>query len=221
MSKNKKMTRQELEIRRQINSRGYKLKGGGHKYWIKGYPGGKSFKGLQEIEIWINKLIEKEEEEKRLYEERIAKLNANAIFPTYKEEYKKCFWESIREHGVEDTIEDLEKIFDENSELYKSPFVNFDFDIENILSNINDDNYRGYGCPHNDLGSMVYSDLIGLYYYEVKQLNPGISDDDSVDLPDNDPYVFYNDIIEQITVDELKEFIFKMKKEEIRSITRI
>ena len=35
----KRMTKQELEIRRQINSRGYKLKGGGHKYWIKGYPG--------------------------------------------------------------------------------------------------------------------------------------------------------------------------------------
>jgi hypothetical protein len=198
------MTQQGNEIRQKINRCGYKLKVNGNQYYIKGLPGGKSFKTLEEVEKWADEKIAEKKREEDEYRKKIEEISKTVIFPVYSEKCKEIFFESIREHGISDSLERLEKIFDENSELYEEFFT---FDLFGILSFINERN--DYSC---NLGHETESDTAEFYYNEIKRLNPNIEEDDICELVGYDTLKFWSSILEHITIEELKKFVFDLKK---------
>lgn len=198
------MTEQEISVRKQINEMGYRLKYTNGKYFIKGYPNGQSFKTLDEIQEWICQEKREIQDREKYYQKMVDAINENTIFPTYTEELKNVFFKSINEHGIDNNSKMiLNKIFDKNSELYDDVLT---YGIENILSNINyNKNYSG-----QDLGSMVFSDMEGFYFSEIKRLNPNIDEEIIHDLPDYDFVSFYYEILEHIQIEELKEYIMAL-----------
>jgi hypothetical protein len=105
---------------------------------------------------------------------------------------------------ISDSLERLEKIFDENSELYEDFFT---FDLFGILSFINEHHDYPY-----DLGYETESDTAEFYYNEIKRLNPNIEEDDICELIGYDTLEFWRSILEHITIEELKKFVFDLKK---------
>ena len=123
------------------------------------------------------------------------------------EKYKQAFWNAIKEVGIHNSIEFLTDVFDKDSELYKYTY----YEIDTILSNIN---YDGH---FTSLGSETEGAVCGLYFSEIKKLNPSISDDDVINC-DFDSYDFYLNVLEHITEDELREFVFELKQKEERGL---
>lgn len=199
------MTEQEIRIRRQINQMGYKLKYNGNQYCIKRYSGGLVFKTLEQIENWISQVKEKEKKEREEYKQKVMESNDKVVFPIYTEDYKKAFFECIRENQSEitESQQELEKIFDKDNELYDFCFLGYD--IESILSNIGQNRF----CWDN-LGSAVSSDMESLYCKEIKRSYPDIDEDIIGELPDYDFVGFYGDVLDHVQIEELKECIMSL-----------
>lgn len=134
------MTGHEIEIRKQINRMGYKLKYANNRYFIKGYPSSLAFDTLQEVENWIKEKQAKEKQERIEYQKQLEKINETVIFPVYAESCKGILFRFIKEFGIKDDVDTLQNIFDKNSELYKDVFS---YDIETILQNMNYDRRHG------------------------------------------------------------------------------
>lgn len=146
-------------------------------------------------------------QEKECYQKMVGLIDEKIVFPTYTEECKKKFFHSIKENGINnDSRKKLDKIFDKDSDLYNNPYVEINYDVEQILSNINENEY--HSCQ--DLGSMVFSDIEGYYFSETKRLNPDVDPDIIHDLPSYDFTDFYYEVLEHISVDELKKYIMKL-----------
>lgn len=199
---------QENELRRKINSNGFKLKYDGKQYFVKGRIGKvhETFEKLELVEKWIDEKIADDKCKKEEYRDRIAEISKTAIFPEYSDKCKDIFFQSIREHRISDSLEQLEEIFDESSELYEEPFA---FDVESILSNINENQY--YHCSLED---DVECDINNFYYKEVMRLNPDIEEDDICELVGYESFEYWTNLLEHITVEELKKFVFDLKKNE-------
>lgn len=189
----------EQKIRTELNKMYYKLKQSGNRYYIKGYPNGLSFGSLQEIEDWIKEQKAKKKQDEEEYQKYVEKINDTVTFPTYSESCKEVFFGYIRECGIKDSRNSLRNIFDENSDLYDdmSPY-----DVENILENINYDKRNGSSLCYD-----VETEMDGYYFTEIKRLNPDIDEEVIVDLPDYDPFTFYMEVLEHITVEELKNVV--------------
>lgn len=198
----------ENQIRNMINRMGYKLKFGGNRYYIKGYPNGLSFKTLEEVSEWIQTKQNKEKEMREEQEKKMKLINDTISFPIYTDSCKQFALKTIGEQEINDSKDYLDKLFDKNSELYeadKQGGVINTYDIEEILSNIN---YKEHSnIDDYSLEAVVMHNMADFYLEEIKRLNPDIDEDIIFDLPDYDPMAFYYEVIKHITLDELRENI--------------
>lgn len=209
----------EQKLREKINHMGYKLKSdNGRCFHIKGYPESTSFKTLEEVEKWVNDRIAKEQAERNQYYEKMKLLDAKVKFPTYTEKCKEAFFDSIKKHGIKDSKDYLYKLFDENNEIYMPDSeygvcIN-SYDVEGILENINY-NECSNSFDHC-LRAVIDSDMEDFYYEEIIRLNPDIDTEIICDLPSYEPSQLYNDAIDHITVEELKDFIYGLIENEAK-----
>lgn len=193
---------------------GYKLKFAGNRYYIKGYPNGLSFKTLEEVSEWIQAKQNEEKEKREEYEKRMKLINDTISFPIYTASCKRLVLKTIGDYGINDSKDYLDKLFDENSELYESDehgiCVNT-YDVQGILSNIN---YKEHSNTDDYcLESVVMHNMDDFYFEEIKRLNPDVDEDIICDLPDYNPMAFYNEVIAHITVDELREMVYEAKED--------
>lgn len=123
------------------------------------------------------------------------------------EKAKNLVFKLIEYYGVKDSLEDLEKIFDENNqELYGM----YPYNAEFILLNINLDEHLS-----KNLLFLLQRDIIDCYIHKIADLNKLDTEIESYNIDDYDPYTFCDEVLLCINPTELKEFIFNLKKKEL------
>jgi hypothetical protein len=197
------MVDQEILIREKLISMGFDLAVNDRMYFIKNLPG-KSFSTLDEIANWIMDYEANERRELKEFRDNFKVMGKPVNLPAYTESLKKDFFDYIKTKRLEDDMGYLEEVFSESSFLYDATF---NFCIENILRNINvKKGYTGSLCEEME------NFIMGYYNKEAFRMNDFLNDDNVWLCDGYSPCQYWNELMDHITVAELKDLILTMKK---------
>lgn len=156
----------------------------------------------------VIKQFEREEQWQHEYIEHYRKyrqLQLELVFPKWSEEIKNKIYSGINEFGITDSIEDIEEVFDPQSDLYDDDYYFNGYDVETILFNINT------SCQHWFGDYSLYNHLVDIlediYREEMKLLNPYAQDDEDV----------FNDAISDLMGDYTREWLDKLELQELKT----
>lgn len=91
-----------------------------------------------------NGTVEKRNQRGNMNKSKIEKIKESVKFPEYGEWCVNCIIDSIKQHGIENSKEELEnEIFNPDSKHYQPCYGTFEYNPEHILRNINYNRYYG------------------------------------------------------------------------------
>lgn len=161
-------------------------------------------------------VIELENKEK--YQEKLEKAIEEVVYPQYGDWCKEIVIQFIKNQGISDSEEFIKnKVFNPESSLYHNENYNIEYNPENILGNINYNEYY-----NQSLFYFLQDEFSGSYDKKLFDLNPNILADDNnrIDIltdirgeGDVQDWELLEMALDEIGIDGLKKIILEISEE--------